>query len=487
MLVSGQYTILLIDSNPLAASSDHENTRFLTVARDGAEARRALLDPKQNFAAVVIDPRVSSPGAIRLIQLAHQHRPATPIYAVNSALKPAREGESQEAFGREEISRLALMGNIPPPKKLDELRALVSPEILDFRPNKKYSGSAELRAPLPPRTPSDSDYISVPAADFLAGTPSTFDVYIRLQSGRYLKILNAKSVFPAERIHAYLRKGVTHFHFGKASQLRCLTYCDLMARFLLDHQAVSPMIKLSHAFNSGQEIIDAIQGGGFRQEHVDYAYAFVGQTFTLVKQLKLGRDVTVKTFMSKLSNYEHSVGTALVASLLTLPLQIETYGAFNTIGIAALFHDIGMAFACPEIEHEALDQMSPAQRVAFEEHPRSGAEYLKQFEGIEEGALVAIAKHHERRDNTGFPKVEQGNELNRMAEIVGIAEEFVRLVQSGLSRQQVFAEMRERVFHGFSFPVIEAFRQIFMAPAARKARPVRLEKSKPTKKPPIAA
>ena len=454
-----KYSILVIDPKP-GLRDAAQSLDFLRVATHGREARKNIADPRRNFAAILINPIISTPGAIPLIHAAHHYRPGTPIFALSS---------EKVHFGQEEIHRLALAGNFTLPRRLEEIKDLVSNEILSFTPIAKFPCNEHLRSRPAPELSDDGAYVAAPALDFLSGIASPFDVFVRLQSGRYLKVANARNVFEPERVLVYLIKGVTHFYLAKSSHQRCLTYCDLMARFLLDHSGVSPDMKLSHTFNLGQKLVESIRDEGLRNEHVDFAYSFINESYAWVRKIKLGKDVTVRSFLEEVSASEHAVGTALVASLLTLPLQIETRSAFMTVGLASIFHDIGLHVMERKFKNENVRSMGEEERKAFQEHPKVGARFIAGFEGIDEAVSLAIAKHHERRNNSGFPKIDHSNELNRIAEIVGISDEFVRMVTSNRNAAEIFHEMTETVFDGFSYPVIEAFKQVFMTPP-RKIR-----------------
>jgi len=75
-----------------------------------------------------------------------------------------------------------------------------------------------------------------------------------------------------------------------------------------------------------------------------------------------------------------------------------------------------------------------------------------------------VAQHHERRNKLGFPRRTGAGVVNRIAEIVGISDEFARLLQRATQDPRVnpFQIMEVDIFQGFSFPVVEAFRKAFL-------------------------
>jgi len=76
----------------------------------------------------------------------------------------------------------------------------------------------------------------------------------------------------------------------------------------------------------------------------------------------------------------------------------------------------------------------------------------------------AVARHHQRRDGRGFPPRKSGDRASPVAELVGAADELVRLVVAAATSGGSFdplARMSAGILHGFSPWLAKAFREVF--------------------------
>ena len=77
--------------------------------------------------------------------------------------------------------------------------------------------------------------------------------------------------------------------------------------------------------------------------------------------------------------------------------------------------------------------------------------------------LQAILQHHERRFGRGLIPNFKVSELSPLAEIIGIADEFIHALQDSIERPGLdpLLKMKNEVFNGFSYPTIRAFSKVF--------------------------
>jgi putative nucleotidyltransferase with HDIG domain len=115
----------------------------------------------------------------------------------------------------------------------------------------------------------------------------------------------------------------------------------------------------------------------------------------------------------------HSRGVALLADMVTRRLGLAESERRN-IHFGALLHDIGK-LRVPAQVIRAAGPLSPEARRAIEQHPRLGAEILRQISQLEEIQAIVHA-HHERWDGKGYPRGLKGEEIPLGARIVAIAE-----------------------------------------------------------------
>jgi len=108
--------------------------------------------------------------------------------------------------------------------------------------------------------------------------------------------------------------------------------------------------------------------------------------------------------------------------------------------------------------------MSESQLEAYRAHPRIGPQILQGVPGIDPRVLEIVRLHHVRTHGRGFhAPPDDAVEYDLLAEVVGIADEFVRLVirAKGDPTVEPIRVMQEAVIGGFSPRVARGFQEFF--------------------------
>lgn len=448
---------LIVDSDPqfIASIQKHLDSRRIppVIAATAAKAENCLSNPAQSYSAIFLNPIQLPPGGVKLIELARYYHPSTPLFLLY---------DREPSFSISEMNRMGIEKTIEKPVSYDSLLATVKQSIpltqlVNQVPQKEQVLSARFRYD------TQVPYVAVPVRSFFSCGRVFFDVFVKLKSGRFVKVLKALDSFTPSRLEPYLQKGLTHFYLQKSSHQRCFWYTQILGKALLRHKGVSSELKATHTLNEMQGLLTQIRKHGVTPKELDHANDLLYQVQDFVGQLHVKDRATIGFFLSQLHAYEHAVGTALVAALLTRPLSIETFGAFHLVGLASLLHDIGLDGMPEHFNDEDLSTLTPPERELYKTHPLIGAQILQQVRELDPLIIQAVAQHHERRNNQGFPKGSKVQSINRIAEIVGISDEFVRLLRKKKRQPtlQPIIEMQNHIFDGFSYPIVEAFRSVF--------------------------
>lgn len=459
-----QRSTLIVDPDPKfleALRADPKASQFPPLlSTNGKDAQLKLADPKNLFAGVFVNPTVAGPSGISVIRFCHQHRPATPIFVIYDSNSP---------FSEDDLIRLPVQKAIPKPLSYTEIMEFVGPAALFFDPNasietsKKHQDKVDSELSI-----EDGAFLPIRSEDFLSGAKSFFDIYVRLNSGRYIKILQAGDAFTPDRINSYIQKGVKHFYLRKEAQEQYLAYCDQIATSLLKSKNARAEVKVSQTLNHGEETMTFLRNQGISETNLQHAASFIHNVQELAKQLNPGKNELLKGFLADVAAYEHGVATSMIASMLLGPLKVDSERSVQIIGMAALLHDIGLYKMPPEVQTEDESKMNEEQKTLYRTHPAAGAQILKSIRGVDPAAIQAVAQHHERRNKKGFPARMGAGHINRIAEIVGISDEMARLVEKLRDNpsMSLLQEMELKVFDGFSYPVVDAFRLVFFVQKA---------------------
>jgi response regulator RpfG family c-di-GMP phosphodiesterase len=301
---------------------------------------------------------------------------------------------------------------------------------------------------------------------------SYFDVFVRIDNEKFIKILKSGDCLPPERVFHYIQKGSAHFYIKQMAQLRCLAYCRAISENTFKNSTVPKTMKLAQVMGIGQDMMEVIKKTGMTQAQVAKAESFLFKLKGSLLEADTEDQKTIEVFLSQAGSSEHAIATTLVASLMTGALKIESAMAYRQVGLAALLHDVGLYGNSQAVRNEDVSQMDTLEREQFYQHPLFSAQILRNMALIDETTIQAVEQHHERHDNTGFPKKIAPDRIHRIAEIVGISDEFIRIIQhpnydSKLGYEKI---MQEQVFKGFSEPVVESFQKVFFKKADSKKR-----------------
>lgn len=152
------------------------------------------------------------------------------------------------------------------------------------------------------------------------------------------------------------------------------------------------------------------------------AHWTIGRAVSAVRE----HQETVTSFVAALEHAEpsslgHSARVASLAESLGSVLGLGGQ-AGEDLRYAALLHDIGLVGLRAEIAPGApLDEIS--YLTALSTHPEASVSALRGLDFLE-GALPAIAHHHERYDGHGYPAGLAGEQIPLAARIIAVADAF---------------------------------------------------------------
>ncbi len=454
-------SLFLVIDNDLApwepAKASLKNSAYeMHCVSEEDTAVEFLQSSPDGIACVILNPNISRPAGVPVIRHIYEVRPTVPIY-----LAPQEEFTAPEKV----LDRLGVRKILDRSRLAEEAADIL--KSFQFNPDEAIRSGKELskeRVGEEASGLSDEQFHPIRAADFLSGSKSVFDVYVRLPTGRFVKILQSGDNFSRDRLMAYLNKGVTHFYILKELQKSYLSYCDEMAKRLIGNFNVDNSIKIRQVANLGQETANFLKMNGVTPGSIEFARNYAVTVEKLVDRLGAGKNRYILEFMKDMLTYEHSVGVVMVGSMLLEPLGFERQKSAETIGLACLLHDIGLQTMPDEVKSEDPANMTEEQIKIFQTHPIVGSEMLRELKGVDEGIAGAVLQHHERRSGNGFPFQRKTGTVQRIAEVIGIADEFLLLMRQAEKDPELnFArELESRIFNGFSLPVVDAFQKTVM-------------------------
>jgi len=406
---------LVIDSNVKFVDGIKEEQNLLNdypclFTKTFKEASQILKLPKHNIRIIFISSAIGPSHGIDELKEIRIDRPLTPVFLISHA----PEREPKELMANEcgftkilhsPINYLALV------KEIDDL--FISKESwVDIVASKEEKNiELDLKA---------DGYVPTSLTDFVLTPKSFFNIFIKLGSNKFIKVLNSGDALNQELLQTYANKGVTHLFISTEEHKKYIRFCEELSKKILNNPNASSMKKMNNVLNLGSNIAQSFIHSGISQEKLDSANTFLNQSVGLIKNMRL-KNESLKKFIDSIEMNEHSAAVSFLAGMIANEVGIESIKSVKLVGIAALLHDIGLYDLDPHFKEESLETLNEEQKKNFEQHQKHGGEILRKCGGFDEVIYQSVESHHMRR--RGNDPSRRANNINMLAEIIGAADE----------------------------------------------------------------
>ncbi|TAL28708.1 MAG: HD domain-containing protein [Nitrospirae bacterium] len=146
---------------------------------------------------------------------------------------------------------------------------------------------------------------------------------------------------------------------------------------------------------------------------------------------------TLKNFENYL--YNHMINTAILSIALGKRAGLSK-NQLSSLGLAAVFHDIGKA----EIPFSILNKLSESNSRELEliiRHPVDGVKILARAKDLSDTAIISMLvsfEHHLNYDNTGYPELSKKRMPNIFSRIIRIADYYDALTSGKIYGQLAY-------------------------------------------------
>ena len=157
--------------------------------------------------------------------------------------------------------------------------------------------------------------------------------------------------------------------------------------------------------------------------------------------------------------YFHSLNVTMLALIMAQQLKLRP-DLIRTLGVGALFHDIGHR----EIPRQILMKRTPltkAERNFYELHCQYGVRLGEQLL-LAPGILAIIGEHHEFYDGSGYPDQRAGESIGLPSRIVVIANHFDELCNpvnpaDAMTPHEALSTMFTKLRNKFDLSLLQVF------------------------------
>tara|TARA_R110002126_G_scaffold15185_9_gene62505 strand:- start:401 stop:1294 length:894 start_codon:yes stop_codon:yes gene_type:complete len=123
--------------------------------------------------------------------------------------------------------------------------------------------------------------------------------------------------------------------------------------------------------------------------------------------------------------YYHVLNVSIVSMMLARNMGFSA-ADIKIIGIGALFHDIGKLKIPSQILRKTTPLTTPEQNL-LKLHTKYGTDLVGLADTFPLEAWPVLEQHHEYLDGSGYPKGLSNDQINKLAHIVAVVNEFDNL------------------------------------------------------------
>ncbi len=290
------------------------------------------------------------------------------------------------------------------------------------------------------------NYCKVVSSRFALTNNLPCDLFIKLSSTKYVKLIAKDVLYDSEFIDKYRRKGINHFYVHKKDfEEMDHFFCNLM-KLSLSPKSGSSAMKIRNQYQSFRIVKEHIDHLGISEEVVDMVDKVVDSAIdTLRKEKEI---FNLLNMALKKEGYlaEHSLMIAYVAGAIAMKMNWSTKATLKKISLAALLHDLSLdtprQALVQTLEEINIDEFPPDSLQKIKNHPFKAREYTLNMKDIAPNIDDIVWGHHELPDASGFPRQLTARKTSPLTCLFIIAEDFVNHVYlkgTALSKEEMEA------------------------------------------------
>lgn len=272
------------------------------------------------------------------------------------------------------------------------------------------------------------EYGKVHIDEFIARPSAEFDIFVKLNDEKYVKVVQKGDTFDRDRLTTYKLKGVEHLHIQKEDLPKLLRFNLEIAGALKSAKTISKEKKLNFMRYTGDVLMEKAFIEGIDKQSLHDAREFLMLTMDLISDSDECVDLLNLLAAHSHWIYAESVGTALYSVMLSKKTGFESTGTYFKLSMAGLFHDIGYKEIDQSILEKPRHLLTTEERKLIESHVIRGQDILMAMRATPDDIIQLVGEHHEDLVGSGFPAAKTKFQLHPLSPILQAANLFVDLV-----------------------------------------------------------
>ena len=271
----------------------------------------------------------------------------------------------------------------------------------------------------------DDQFCSVNIDDFISGTKLITDVYIQL-GRRYLKIGHVDTPIDTKKMRTYKERGIWSLYIRAEDFQKYIGFNVKVLEVVSSAQNINRDKVLKYSKATTQNIVQDLFKAGVDKMKVETAKQWVQNTFSSVANDQGLSSIILRMQEQSSDTYAHAVNVSMIANILAKSAGIESNFTSYKITLAGLMHDIGKRELPKELLQKQRIDMTYEEVALYESHTLRGRDLLAKVPNVPDDVVLAAYHHHELYNGTGYPTNAKGAHIPLIAQIIGLADAFVK-------------------------------------------------------------
>ncbi len=272
-------------------------------------------------------------------------------------------------------------------------------------------------------SPQDN-YYRMSIEEFAVSTNSEYNLYIKANH-RYVCITKTDQEFTNLRLKSLAQKGLQYIYLNSADYAK---YTDF--QFINSLSKTHKPISLAQMKQAHRELNKIINQHPLLTQIDPVVLKKAKRIFENYSQIIFDLPKISDLFSSVIVTHPQlAINNALLGILSICIIDLWKWTSpkiHSRLVLSSLICDIGL-YETPHLTNKKYFELTPDERVLFDNHPLRGQQLLKNIGDIPEEVFQMISQHHENSDGTGYPLKLQRSKLHPFSKIIHALTEFLEV------------------------------------------------------------
>lgn len=438
----------------------------VTLVSNGKDAQVALYNEK--FFGVILNVEVQNHSGIQVLTFIRSNHSSLKVIMISELVDGVDE---EDQWTVEKLCKAGANEGIIKPFEFNDLKDLleghqsVGDMVSSIKRRNGTSAEEEVEA-------VDDKFTRLKIDEFYSSKAVLFDIFIKLKSNRYIKILHAGDTFSKERIDKYKNeKSVEFLYFDKKDLYKYVKFNNFFAKNVINNPKAPSEKKVKLLQNVSEKFLEQAFQEGMKPQIIDQGKEIAENVYDLIKS----DDGLFKVFRDYAdfdpNAFTHAYLVTLFSTAMIKQFEWQSKTTIECTALACMFHDIGKMKLDPSLSGIRVENMNDDQLEEYRKHPELGLELIDNNPLVNNSVKQIILQHHEHFDGSGFPFSKKGSKILTLSNIVCLADNFVHIVQDEnlkpMEALKILLSRREELVW-YNSQIVECLIKVFVDPGKIK-------------------